>query len=81
MPREQDVGGYIEVSGYMDNVDPTDNMIHISGRLIASDADLDLVKECGASCVWCCDSNMFMFNKTTNIKMLLDKKINVCIKR
>jgi cytosine/adenosine deaminase-related metal-dependent hydrolase len=44
-----------------------------------SEKDMDLIKKKNASVVWCADSNMFMFNKTTNIKMLLDKKINVCI--
>lgn len=44
-----------------------------------TERDMDLIKKKGATVVWCGDSNMFMFNKTTNIKMLLDKKINVCI--
>lgn len=44
-----------------------------------SENDMDLIKKKGASVVWCGDSNMFMFNRTTNIKMLLEKKINVCI--
>ncbi len=41
--------------------------------------DMDRIKKKGASVVWCCDSNIFMFNETTNIKMLLDKGINVSI--
>ncbi len=44
-----------------------------------SDADLDLVKERGASCVWCCDSNMFMYNKTMDARKFLKKGINLCI--
>lgn len=44
-----------------------------------SEKDMDLIKKKDASVVWCGDSNMFMYNKTANIKMLLDKKINVCI--
>lgn len=44
-----------------------------------SEKDIDLIKSKKASVVWCGDSNMFMFNKTTNIKMLLDKGVNVCI--
>lgn len=44
-----------------------------------SEEDIDLIKSKKASVVWCGDSNMFMFNKTTNIKMLLDKGVNVCI--
>lgn len=41
--------------------------------------DMKKIKAAGASVVWCGDSNMFMFNETTNIKMLLDMGINVCI--
>ncbi|HOT47099.1 MAG TPA: amidohydrolase family protein [Spirochaetota bacterium] len=44
-----------------------------------SDDDLDLVRERGASCVWCCDSNMFMYNKTMDAKKFLKKGINLCI--
>lgn len=44
-----------------------------------SESDMQLIKKRNASVVWCCDSNIFMFNKTTNIKMLLDMGINVCI--
>ncbi len=44
-----------------------------------SESDIDLIKERGASVVWCGDSNWFMFRETTNIKMLLDKGVNVCI--
>ena len=44
-----------------------------------SPENMDKIKKVGASVVWCGDSNMFMFNKTANIKMLLDKGINVCI--
>jgi cytosine/adenosine deaminase-related metal-dependent hydrolase len=55
-----------------------DHSVLIHG-IAFSEQDMDLIKKKGASVVWCGDSNMFMFNKTTNIKMLLDKKINVCI--
>lgn len=55
-----------------------DHSVLIHG-IAFSESDMDLIKKKGASVVWCGDSNMFMFNKTTNIKMLLDKKINVCI--
>ena len=44
-----------------------------------SESDMKLIKRKGSSVVWCGDSNMFMFNETTNIKMLLDMGINVCI--
>ena len=39
----------------------------------------DLVKKPGASCVWCGDSNMFMYNKTMDARAFLDKGINLCI--
>ena len=44
-----------------------------------SEEDIDLIKDRGASVVWCADSNIFMYNKTTNIKYLLDSGVNVCI--
>ncbi len=50
----------------------------VHGIAFSSD-DMDRIKKKGASVVWCCDSNIFMFNETTKIKMLLDKGINVCI--
>jgi cytosine/adenosine deaminase-related metal-dependent hydrolase len=55
-----------------------DHSVLIHG-IAFSEKDMDLIKKKNASVVWCADSNMFMFDKTTNIKMLLDKKINVCI--
>ncbi len=55
-----------------------DHSVLIHG-LAFSESDIDLIKKKGASVVWCGDSNMFMYNKTTDIKMLLDKKVNVCI--
>ncbi|MBN2078779.1 MAG: amidohydrolase family protein [Spirochaetes bacterium] len=44
-----------------------------------SDADLDLVKKRGASCVWCGDSNMYMYNRTMDARKFLKKGINLCI--
>lgn len=44
-----------------------------------SDADLDLVKKRGANCVWCADSNMFMYNKTMDARKFIEKGINLCI--
>ncbi|MBN1499432.1 MAG: amidohydrolase family protein [Spirochaetes bacterium] len=44
-----------------------------------SESDMNKIKSKKANVVWCCDSNIFMFEKTTDIKMLLDKKINVSI--
>ena len=55
-----------------------DHSVLVHG-LAFSEKDMDLIKSRGASVVWCADSNMFMYNKTANIKMLLDKKVNVCI--
>ncbi|MCP4138597.1 MAG: amidohydrolase family protein [bacterium] len=44
-----------------------------------TEADMKKIKKSGASVVWCGDSNVFMFDKTADIKMLLNKGINVCI--
>src|SRR5208337_5111452 len=41
--------------------------------------DLDLVKKSGASCVWCGNSNMFMYNKTIDPKIFMERGINLCI--
>ena len=55
-----------------------DHSVFVHG-IAFSESDMDLIKERGASVAWCADSNMYMFNDTTDIKMLLDKGINVCI--
>ena len=55
-----------------------DHSVLVHG-LAFSESDIDLIKKRGAFVVWCGDSNMFMYNKTTNIRMLLEKKVNVCI--
>jgi 5-methylthioadenosine/S-adenosylhomocysteine deaminase len=47
--------------------------------LAFSEDELDLVKESGASCVWCGNSNMFMYSKTLDPKMYIDRGINLCI--
>jgi 5-methylthioadenosine/S-adenosylhomocysteine deaminase len=47
--------------------------------LAFSDEDLDLVKKRGASCVWCGNSNMFMYNKTMDVRAFIEKGINLCI--
>jgi cytosine/adenosine deaminase-related metal-dependent hydrolase len=44
-----------------------------------SEKDMDLIKKKDSSVVWCGDSNIFMYNKTVDVKKLLEKKINVCI--
>jgi len=41
--------------------------------------DIKRIRQKGASVVWCGDSNIFMFNKTANVKAMLDEGVNVCI--
>jgi len=55
-----------------------DHSVFVHG-IAFSENDMNKIKSAGASVVWCADSNMFMFNQTTDIQMLLDKKINVAI--
>ncbi len=55
-----------------------DHSVLVHG-LAFSDDDIRLIKEKGASVVWCADSNMFMFGKTANVKKLLQTGVNVCI--
>jgi len=55
-----------------------ENSVLVHG-IAFSESDMNLIKARDASVVWCGDSNIFMFDTTTNIKMLLDKNINVCI--
>ena len=47
--------------------------------LALSKSDIELIGKKGASVVWCADSNMFMYNKTANVKALRDRGVNVCI--
>jgi len=44
-----------------------------------SEKDMDLIRKRNANTVWCGDSNMYMFNDTTDIRMQLQKGINVSI--
>ncbi len=44
-----------------------------------SEQDIDLIKKKNASVVWCGDSNVFMFDKTANVKYMLEKGVNLCI--
>ena len=44
-----------------------------------SDEDIELLAERGVNVVWCPVSNLYMFNTTTQIKKLLDAKINVVL--
>lgn len=41
--------------------------------------DIKLIRQKGASVVWCADSNMFMFNRTANVGKMLEAGVNVCI--
>ncbi len=43
------------------------------------DHDIERIAEAGATVVWCGDSNMFMFNRTAQVKKMLDAGVNVCI--
>ncbi|HOO70468.1 MAG TPA: amidohydrolase family protein [Spirochaetota bacterium] len=55
-----------------------DHSVLVHG-LSFSDSDMDLIKQRGASVVWCGDSNYFMYSKTANVNMLRKKGVNVCI--
>lgn len=44
-----------------------------------NEEDIKLIKQKGASVVWCADSNMFMFNRTANVGKMLEMGVNVCI--
>jgi len=44
-----------------------------------SEKDMKKVKDAGASCVWCGDSNMFMYNETADVRMMLQSGINMSI--
>ncbi len=41
--------------------------------------DISLIAQKKASIVWCPVSNIFMFNKTANIKEFIDQEVNVCL--
>ncbi|MFH0976837.1 MAG: amidohydrolase family protein [Spirochaetota bacterium] len=56
----------------------SDHSVLVHGLSFSND-DIKLIKERGSSVVWCADSNMFMYNKTTNIRQLLEANVNVCI--
>ena len=47
--------------------------------LAFSKDDIDLIRKKNANVVWCADSNLFMYNKTTDIGYLLEKGVNVAI--
>jgi 5-methylthioadenosine/S-adenosylhomocysteine deaminase len=54
------------------------NSVLIHG-IAFDDHDIERIAKAGASVVWCGDSNMFMFDKTAQIKPMLDAGVNVCI--
>ena len=41
--------------------------------------EIALIKQKKASVVWCADSNIFMYNRTADIKTMLKTGVNVCI--
>ncbi|HEY1405901.1 MAG TPA: amidohydrolase family protein [Spirochaetota bacterium] len=47
--------------------------------LAFSKKDIELLKSRDVNVVWCADSNIFMFETTTDIKYLLEKDVNVSI--
>ena len=47
--------------------------------LAFSKDDIDLIKKRNANVVWCADSNLYMYEKTTDIGYLLEKGVNVSI--
>jgi 5-methylthioadenosine/S-adenosylhomocysteine deaminase len=56
----------------------SDHTVLIHG-LAFSQKDRDILKHRKVNVVWCADSNIFMFNKTADVKALLDMGINVSI--
>ncbi|MGL4370910.1 MAG: amidohydrolase family protein [Spirochaetota bacterium] len=44
-----------------------------------SKADIDLISQRHANVVWCADSNLYMYDKTMDIKYLIEKGVNVSI--
>ncbi|BBM89578.1 amidohydrolase [Spirochaetota bacterium] len=47
--------------------------------IACSEQDISLIAEKKASMVWCPNSNLFMFDKTANIKSFLEKNVNVSL--
>jgi 5-methylthioadenosine/S-adenosylhomocysteine deaminase len=47
--------------------------------LAFSKKDMEILKQRKVNVVWCADSNVFMFDKTADVKALLDMGINVSI--
>jgi len=55
-----------------------DHSVLIHG-IAFSEADIRRIKAAGATVVWCGDSNMFMFDRTANIRYMLSQGVNVTI--
>jgi 5-methylthioadenosine/S-adenosylhomocysteine deaminase len=63
----------------LDSLGALDEYSVLVHGLAFSKADIDLVKQRNANVVWCCDSNVYMYDKTTDIRYLLEKGVNVSI--
>lgn len=55
-----------------------DHSVLIHG-IAFSKQDMQLIKQKKGSMVWCCDSNLFMFNATADIKSIIETGVNACI--
>lgn len=55
---------------------PNTLLIHCIGF---SKEDIEKTAKAGASVVWCCYSNFYMYGKTAPIPMFVEKGINVCL--
>lgn len=54
------------------------NTVLIHG-IAFTDQDIELLARKKVNVVWCPNSNLYMFNATTNIKALLEAGVNVCL--
>lgn len=57
-------------------LDGHDVLIHCIGF---SSSDIRKVRKAGATVVWCPASNLFMFNVTCKVRMMLREGVNLCI--
>ncbi|TGL72179.1 amidohydrolase family protein [Leptospira jelokensis] len=60
----------------MDALGPHSVLVHC---LPFGPKEADKIAEKGASVVWCPTSNLHVFGKTTNIKLFLERGVNVCL--
>jgi cytosine/adenosine deaminase-related metal-dependent hydrolase len=56
-----------------------DNHTVLIHGLAFSDKDIQNIADSGANVVWCPSSNYFMFKETTNIKLMLERGVNVSL--